>query len=297
MVSNKLKAKIHCCPLVTSIQESIVWKDVAIESAQHPKQLRTFHKPISVGVGSWNVLHFVCEVCQYGLHTSWKGELFNILNGSISKRHRKKTILNKSASGSKTDPKSSALNQNTLGPIGFFFGRSAMWSNKENAVVQAAALLQALIAALQAVLLLCWRHGVGWTGTFCSVQNRLSPKYVEMRAMCGWTWTSMFWVESETRVQESGIKNAVFTDYLCEMWNLSKSSWVEAPSEAVVTHTPNMRSFRRHWLQPQLGCFCLSALKLLTLYCPVVMDDISIWKVPHETIESILFHFMQKVSM
>ena len=118
----------------------------------------------------------------------------------------KKTILNKSASGSKTDPKSSALNQNTLGPIGFFFGRSAMWSNKENAVVQAAALLQALIAALQAVLLLCWRHGVGWTGTFCSVQNRLSPKYVEMRAMCGWTWTSMFWVESETRVQESGIK-------------------------------------------------------------------------------------------
>ena len=88
------------------------------------------------------------------------------------------------------------------------------------------------------------------------------PKYVEMRAMCGWTWTSMSWVECETRVQESGIKNAEKTDYLCEMWKSnyqnrirSKSSLVEAPSEAVVTHTPNMRSFRRHWLQPQLAVF------------------------------------------
>lgn len=50
--------------------------------------------------------------------------------------------------------------------------------------------------------------------------------------------------------------------------NISKSSWVEAPSEAVVTHTPNMRSFHRHWLQPQLAVLC----------CPVVLDDISIGK-------------------
>lgn len=94
-----------------------------------------------------------------------------------------------------------------------------MWSNKENAVVQAAALLQALIAALQAVLLLCWRHGVGWTGTFCAVQNRSSPK---IRRNESHVWLNMnIYVLSrrkKTRVQESGINNAEKTDYVCEMW-------------------------------------------------------------------------------
>jgi len=77
-----------------------------------------------------------------------------------------------------------------------------------------------------------------------------------------WCWVNwlnmniyMFWVEEKNKSARIRHKNAEKTDYLCEMWNLSKSSWVEAPSEAVVTQTPNMRSFRRHWLQPQWAVF------------------------------------------